>query len=174
MAEKIKPIGICDVCGATMPHQDWYTTKGTPRLHCSLECKQAGNSRVGNTKRILKIKKRIAAGLWKNPASDMTAEQISANNSRTSKTARLREVAAGRWRNPALSAAAKRKLSRPRKHRGALHRAIEKLRRGNMSQLTEAEKKAHRAWRKKMRDVRRDEINRMARERYAKNKRRTK
>jgi acyl-CoA reductase-like NAD-dependent aldehyde dehydrogenase len=61
-------------------------------------------------------------------------------------------VAAGRWRNPALTDAARAKLSRPRRHTGALHNALEKLKRGlRVADLTAEQQDAHRAYRRQQR-----------------------
>ncbi len=166
MADKVKPIGICDLCGEQIPRGEWYTTKGQPRLHCSLECKQTANSRNGNPIRIAKLIKRIKAGLWKNPRADLDQGTISALNSAASKKGRLREIAEGHWRNPALSDQAREKLSRPRLHGGALHSAIEKLRTLSMQDLTDEERSAYHEYRAQLRDARRDELNADWRERY--------
>ena len=166
---KQQTIGICDLCGSAIPRGQWYTKHG-PRVYCSPECRQTGNSRNGNAKRVTKLKRRIRQGRWKNPRDGLSVEMLRTLQSAASKKARVREVAEGRWRNPALSESAKRKLSRPRKHHGALHRAIEKLRTLSTQDLTSAERRAYRAYRKRLRDARRDEINRQARERYHRNR----
>lgn len=154
-AEKIRPIGICDQCGGSIPAADHYTSKGRPRLHCSPTCRATANSRAGAPIRSRKARERVAAGVWYNPRSEMTPEQISALQSRASRKARLREVAESRWCNPALAAAARRKLSRSRKHRGLLARAIDKANRGGMADLTPAEHRAYLRWRQELRDKRR-------------------
>ncbi len=148
---KMQPTGICDLCGGAIPRGEWYTSKGAPRLHCSLECKQTANSRAGNPKRIEKLKRAIARGEWQNPRALMTPAEISAAQAHASKTARLREVAAGQWRNPALDAKARKKLSRPRKHRGRLHRALEMLREGvKLRDLPEDLRQAHNRYRRRL------------------------
>ena len=43
--EKVAPVGTCDYCGKGIPVGEWWTSKGRPRLHCSLECRQAASSR---------------------------------------------------------------------------------------------------------------------------------
>jgi len=80
--------------------------------------------------------------------------------------ARKAEVSEGRWRNPALTDAARRKLSRPRKHTGALARAIDKARTGGMAGLPPAAPHAHLRWRRELRHARADAIRRYQRERY--------
>jgi hypothetical protein len=152
MTEKEKPLGICDFCGGPIPKGEWYTSKGKPRLYCSLECKQTANSRNGNPVRIAKLIQRVAAGLWKNPREGLDSETTRRLNSIAAKKGRLREVAEGRWRNPALSEEARQKLSRPRKHTGALHRAIEKLRGGKMSDLSDEERSAWYEYRKQLKE----------------------
>ena len=166
MVDKQKPIGVCDHCEGPIPRGEWYTSKGTPRLHCSFECKQTANSRKGNPTRVSKLVKRVAAGLWKNPRDGLDSETIKQLQSTASRKGRLREVAEGRWRNPALTDEARKKLSRPRKHSDVLHSAIEKLRTMKMDELTIEERDAYHAYRSELRNARRDEINRLARERY--------
>lgn len=147
--DKQQPLGICDLCLGPIPRGEWYTTKGTPRLHCSTDCKNTSNSRAGASIRSRKAKRRVARGEWVNPASlnAPDPQNVSAGVSR----ARKAEVKAGTWLNPALAARARQKLSRPRKYHGALHRAIEKLNRGSMKDLTPTE---HRAWLKHRRELR--------------------
>lgn len=148
---KIRSVGVCDLCGGAIPRGEWYTSKGAPRLHCSLECKQTANSRAGNPKRIAKLRQAIARGEWQNPRAHMTPEEISKAQAHASKTARTREVAAGRWRNPALDAKARKKLSRPRKHYGRLHRALELLRAGVKARdLPEDLRKSHQRYRRRL------------------------
>jgi len=141
MTTKRAPIGICDQCGGRIPAAEHYTSKGRPRLHCSLECKQTANSRAGAPIRSRKAKERVRAGTWRNPRSGMTPEHISEAQSRASRKARLREVAEGRWRNPAL-----------------LARAIEKASAGGMAALTPAEHRAYLRWRRELRQARIDEL----------------
>ncbi|MCX7756128.1 MAG: hypothetical protein N2117_12935 [Anaerolineales bacterium] len=151
MPEKKKPVGVCDLCGSKILPAQWLTSKGHPRLYCSLECKQTANSRAGNPKRVAAIRRRIASGQWKNPRSALSPEELHALQSSAARKGRLREVAEKRWRNPALSEAARRKLSCPRKHTGALHRAIEKLRCGSISELMDEEATAYREYRRQLR-----------------------
>lgn len=151
MAKKQQPIGVCDHpdCLARIPRERWYTTKGKPRMYCSRRCQNTANSRAGANIRSEKAKKRIAAGQWQNPAklNPPDPAKVGAGVSQ----ARKLEVEAGEWRNPALSLAARKKLSRPRKHSGVLHRAIEKLGQGyKVSDLTEAEAEAHRKYRREL------------------------
>jgi len=167
MPSKTQPLGICDLCLG--PIRDWYTSKGRPRLYCSVDCRNTGNSRAGATIRSEKACERVRMGQWVNPAliHPPTPENIGAGV----KQARLREVEAGAWRNPALDDEAREKLSRPRKHSGVLHSAIEKLsRRLSVSELTPEEQEAHRLYRRELRIARRDDVNRLARERYRRNK----
>ena len=161
--DKQQPLGTCDLCLGPIPRDEWYTRRG-PRLHCSPECKNAANSRAGAPIRSRKAKARVARGEWVNPASlnAPDPQNVSAGISR----ARKAEVKAGTWNNPALGERARQKLSRPRKHHGPLHRAIEKLRNGSMKDLTDVE---HRAWLKHRRELRRARIEadrRYHRERY--------
>lgn len=148
---KIKSVGVCDLCGGAIPRGEWYTSKGAPRLHCSIECRQTANSRAGNPKRIAKLRQAIARGEWQNPRALMTPEEISKAQSHASKTARTREVKEGRWRNPALGAKARKKLSRPRKHHGRLHRALEMLREGVKARdLPEDLRRSHNRYRRRL------------------------
>lgn len=66
MAEKVQPIGICDLCLAAMPRDRWYTRRG-PRLYCSTDCRNTANSRAGAPIRTVKLKARVKAGTWQNP-----------------------------------------------------------------------------------------------------------
>ena len=124
MADKQAPLGICDVCGGPIPREEWYTSKrGTPRLHCSLDCKNAGNSRAGAEERGRKARQRVERGEWQNPArlNPPDPANVSAGISRSKKSA----VEAGTWQNPALTDEARAKLIRPCKHNVALASAIE-------------------------------------------------
>lgn len=67
MAEKQKPLGICDHCGDPIPAGDWYTTKHRPRLYCSVDCRNAANARAGGPKIAQKNRERMARGEWRNP-----------------------------------------------------------------------------------------------------------
>ena len=148
MPAKEQPIGICDLCLGPIPSESWVTRRG-PRRYCSRECRNTANSRAGAELRSRKARQRVARGVWQNPhhLRPPTSEEQAAR----ARTGRLREVAAGRWRNPALAEEARRKLSRPRKHAGALHRAIERLRAGaSVSQLTLEEQEAYRSYRRQL------------------------
>lgn len=120
MAEKCAPPGICDLCGQQMPT---HTVKGNIRRFCSVECRNTANSRAGNAERTRKLRERVASGEWVNlmhvrpPTGEEQAER------------------------------ARAKLSRPRKHSGALADAIEKLRLPGvgMADLTPEEQNAYRA-----------------------------
>lgn len=149
MSEKTEPIGICDLCTGEIPPERWYTRRG-PRRYCSRECRNTGNSRAGNPARIRKAKQRVADGTWFNPTQPATPEE----QGRRARLGRLREVAEGRWRNPALTEEAREKLSRPRVHSGALHRAMEKLEagKGGMATLRPGERAAYLAYRQDMRE----------------------
>ncbi len=125
MPAKTQPLGICDLCGGPIPAGEWYTSKGRPRLHCSLECKQAANSRVGAEERSKKAKRRVAGGTWFNPRSHMTPEQIHAVQSRASRKARLGEIERGKWRNPALSDDARAKISAQVQSRAFFRRGVD-------------------------------------------------
>jgi len=169
---KRQPLGVCDLCRAPIPLADWYTSKGKPRLYCSVDCKNTANSRAGVPVRREKTLARIARGEWQNPAE--LRPPTSDEQSYRARKGRKREVAEGHWRNPALSDEARRKLSRPRKHDGILHLVIEKLKQGlGVADLTPEEQDAHRAYRKQLRDAKREELNRQARERYHRRKSKT-
>jgi len=158
-------LGICDLCGGPIPFADWYTSKGRPRLYCSVDCRNTANSRAGAPIRSKKTLARIARGEWQNPAD--LHPPTSDEQAYRARKGRRKEVADGRWRNPALSDDAREKLSRPRKHNGLLHTVIEKLKQGlSVANLSPDEQDAHRAYRKQLRDARRDELNRQAREQY--------
>lgn len=146
MGDKVQPLGICDYCGGPI-NQDWYTSHGKPRRYCSVDCRNAGNSRAGAPIRSTKAKQRIAEGRWVNPRTQMTPEQTHAAASRTARTIRLREVREGRWRNPALSPEARAKLSRPRKLTGVLHQALERIRTGaHIADLSPQQRAAYRLY----------------------------
>ena len=174
MAKKAQPLGICDLCRGKIPPNRWYTSQGQPRQHCSRTCRNpagglcsTANSRAGADIRSQKARQRVARGEWNNPAK--LNPPSSAEQARRARLGRKREVAEGRWRNLALSKEAREKLSRPRKHGddSVLHSAIEKLRQGaKVADLTAEEAEAHRAYRRKLRAARRDEINAAARRRY--------
>ena len=165
MPAKTAPIGTCDLCGEPIPREEWYTSKGAPRLYCSRLCRNTANSRAGADIRGEKARERVARGEWVNPA-DINPPDPARIGAAVSRFRRA-EVEAGTWRNPALSDEARAKLSRPRKHSGALHSALEKLKAGcSVSDLTDEEAEAHRAYRQKLRDARRDELNAANRERY--------
>jgi hypothetical protein len=147
--DKIQPLGVCDRCLAVIPKERWYTSKGKPRRYCSVDCRNAGNSHEGEAIRYRKLVERIERGEWENPAKlkPPTPEE----QAERARKGRLREVDEGRWRNPAYGEDAREKLSRPRKHSGALASAIEKLGRGlSVADLTEEEREAHRAWRREL------------------------
>lgn len=158
MTTKQQPTGICDHCLGPIPRAEWYTSKGGARLHCSVDCKNTANSRAGNPVRVEKLRARVAAGEWENPhlAHPPTGDE----QARRARLGRLREVWAETWRNPALDDRAREKLSRPRKHTGTLASAIEKLGQGlSMAELTDEEVQAHREYRQKLFDARREEAN---------------
>lgn len=160
MTDKIQPLGVCDCCLSEIESGDWYTSKGKPRLYCCRDCRNTGNSRAGSETRSEKVRQRIARGEWINPATLNPPDpaNVSAGISRAKKAAAL----AGTWRNPALDEAAREKLSQPRKHGGnpVLHRAIEKMKPGaKVADLTPEEQAAHRAYRRELREARREEDN---------------
>jgi len=143
---KTEPVGICDLCKGSIPPSEWYTRRG-PRLYCSIDCRNTANSRAGNLVRTAKVLKRVEAGTWKNPAQlrPPTPEE----QGERARKGRLREVEARTWRNPALTDQARVKLSRPRRHSGPLHSALEKLKQGaRVADLTPDEQAAHRAYRR--------------------------
>ncbi len=164
---KTQPLGTCDQCLGPIEADRWHTSKGQPRMYCSRQCRNTGNSRAGSDIRSAKARRRVERGEWQNPArlNPPTPEE----QSRRARLARKREVEAGTWRNPALDEAARRKLSRPRKHakNPTLHRAMEKLRGGGqIDMLTPDEQREYRRYRARLRDARRSEINTSARRRY--------
>jgi len=145
---KHAPLGVCDLCGSQIAPDEWYTSKGKPRLHCSLECRQTDNSRVGAPLRSAKAKHRVALGIWKNPARDLTPQQRKDISARAGTIARTREVAEGRWRNPGLTLEARAINSRPEKHgdNPTLHHAIELMHQGvKLSEMPEPERTAYNA-----------------------------
>ena len=145
--DKTEPIGVCDHCKGEIT-DTWYTRRG-PRRYCCVDCRNTANSRAGAPTRSAKNRARVAAGVWQNPhkLNPPTGEE----QARRARLGRLREVAAGTWRNPALADVARVKLSRPRKHTGDLHRAIEKLKRGlSTADLSPEEQEAHRAYRRRL------------------------
>ena len=168
MPSKTQPLGTCDHClGPIPPDLGPYTSKGRPRLYCSIDCRNTGNSRAGAGIRSEKAKARVKRGEWTNPASITPPDpaNIGAGVSR----ARRAEVEAGTWRNPALTDEAREKLSRPRKHGDdpILHSAIEKLKQGmKVSDLTDEEAEAHRAYQRALRTARREEANAYQRRYY--------
>lgn len=166
MREKQQPIGICDLCLKPIPREQWYTRRG-PRLYCpGPDCRNTANSRAGAPIRSAKAIERVERGEWFNPRSELSDEENRRLNAQAAQLGRKREVDAGTWRNPALSDGARAKLSRPRKHTGALANAIEKLRSGTMNDLTDKERAAYRSYRQALRSRRRVDLNRSARERY--------
>lgn len=166
MPEKIQAIGICDFClGQIPPDLGNWTSKGTPRLHCSLVCRQTANSRIGNPIRVEKIRQAIQRGEWIRP--DTITKPDPANISAGVSNARKAEVAAETWRNPGLTDEARAINSMPHKHSGPLASAIEKLGAGSrMADLTTDEQEHYRAWRRQLRRNRRSEANQSSRKRY--------
>jgi len=164
---KLQPIGICDLCLQPIPpHLGNYTSKGTPRLHCSRECRNTANSRTGAPIRSQKILKRIERGEWSNPAELHPPDPQAVSEG--IRRARLREVQEGRWRNPGLTPEAREINSRPHKHSGPLAEAIERFKAGaRTADLTPEQQEAHRAYRRQLAAARREEINAWHRERYA-------
>ena len=174
---KKAPLGICDLCGEPFPPGvSWFTTKGTPRLYCSDTCKATANSRAGAPIRSRKARERVRRGEWQNPSpllrADATPEEIETWRRKVAggvSRARQQEVTEGCWHNPALSEEARRKLSRPRKHTDdpVLHSAMEKLTAGlPMADLTTEEQEAYRAYRRRLRRARADEVRAYYRRRY--------
>lgn len=166
--EKLQPIGICDQClGDIPPDLGNWTSKGLPRLHCSLVCRQTANSRAGNEERTAKLHERVLLGEWVNPATINPPDP--ANVGAGVRRVRLAEVSEGRWQNPGLTPEARAINSQPHKHDGPLASAIEKLGQGlKVPELTPEEQEAHRAWRREMRAARREESNAWYRDRYRK------
>lgn len=147
MSEKTERLGICDLCKGAIRPAFWYTSKGKPRRYCSRDCRNTANSRAGAAIRATKQKDRVAAGEWQNP--HILRPPTPAEQSHRAALGRRREVEAGTWRNPALTDEARAKLSKPRKHSGALAGAIEKLGAGaKLADLTIEEQDAHRAYRR--------------------------
>lgn len=151
MPTKSAPLGVCDLCGGPIPpHLGPYTKHGQPRRYCSRDCRNTANSRAGNPARVAKLRRAVERGEWQNPATIHPPDPE--EQARRARLGRLREVEAGTWRNPALDDAAREKLSRPRKHSGPLHQAIEKMGRGlKMGQLTPDEQIAYRAYNRERR-----------------------
>lgn len=153
MPDKLHPVGTCDVCGEPIPPNMWYTSKGKPRLHCSIDCRNAANSRRGAAVRSRQAKARVRRGIWKNPLWLESPESRRVHASIAGRKGRLQDVAAGTWRNPALSEAARTKLSRPRVHaeQPLVHRAMELMRRG--MKLRELPGEVHLAYNAYRRDL---------------------
>lgn len=148
MPDKQQPVGTCDLCLGPIPEDMWHTRFG-PRLYCSIECRNTGNSRIGNPIRVEKLKQSIADGRWPNPAKINPPDPRNIGEG-VSKH-RREEVAKGRWRNPALTDEARAKLSKPRRHEGILHRAIERLKQGEkLADLTPEERAAYREYRRNL------------------------
>lgn len=148
MKSKVQPIGTCDLCLEPIPEDLWYTRRG-PRLYCSIDCRNTANSRAGNAVRVEKLKQSVAEGRWQNPAKLNPPDPQEMGKG--SRVTRLKEVAEGRWRNPALTDEARAKLSRPRKHSGALHRAIERMKQGEkLKELPPEERAAFNEYRRNL------------------------
>ena len=165
MTTKTAPLGICDHCGAELAEP--YTSKGKPRLYCSVQCRNTGNSRAGAEARGQKARERVARGTWQNPRdiNPPNPDRIAAGVRR----ARRAEVEAGTWQNPGLTPEAREKNSQPRKHgdNPALVSALRKLKAGvSVAELSPEEAEAHRDYRRELEGARRDEINEDARRRY--------
>jgi DNA-binding XRE family transcriptional regulator len=163
MPEKKAPLGICDLCEEPFPPGvSVYTTKGKPRLFCSLACRATANSRAGAPIRSKKAKERVRRGEWQNPAefqSDEERREYARRGGRVRARQHREALAAGTWQNPADAPGAREKLSRPRRHvdNPVLHSALEKLRqRFHIADLTLEEAEAHRAYRRELRAGRRE------------------
>lgn len=162
---KQQELGICDNCLSEIPRDEWYTSKGKPRLYCGRDCRNTGNSRAGAPIRSAKAKRRVARGEWQNPHH--LNPPTPTEQSRRARLGRRREVKAGTWRNPALNDEAREKLSRPRKHESSLHAVLEKLKQvGRVADLSPEEKELYRAYRRELVAARRDEVNAGYRQRY--------
>lgn len=147
MTAKQQPTGICDHCLGMIQPGQWYTSKGSPRLYCSIDCRNTANSRAGNPVRVAKMVERVREGTWRNPAK--LRPPTGAEQAERARKGRKREIAEGRWRNPGLTPEAREINSRPHKYSGALASAIEKLGAGmRVSDLTPEEQEAHRAYRR--------------------------
>ena len=161
----------CELCGEPVDSLGLglYTSKRKRRRFCSRDCRNTANSRTGNEVRTKKLMQRIEAGDWQNPAALNPPNPV--NISKGVRRVRRQEVAKGRWRNPALTPEARKKLSRPRKHKGVLHNAIEKLKQGlKMDDLTAEEAESYRTYRRKIYADNRTEYQRKWRESYRKRK----
>ena len=142
-----------------------YTTRGTPRLHCSVECRNRANAKKSAPAQRQRQLRRVHAGMWLNPnpvtQEAATEDQIAHWRRRVGEAAsrtRRREIKEGRWRNPALDAGAREKLGRPRTlgDNPALHQALKKKRRGTLTKdLTQEERDAVRAYYRERRASRR-------------------
>jgi DNA-binding XRE family transcriptional regulator len=173
MADKIKPLGVCDLCGERFPSGvSLYTSKGTPRLFCSLECRNTANSRAGAPIRSRKMHERIQRGEWQNPAESMTEEdrrEYARRGGQVRAKQHREALAAGTWQNPANAPGAREKLSRPRRHgdNPLLHSAMKKLDSGlRMADLTLEEAAEYRRYRGRLRDKRRRQWRAYYRRRY--------
>jgi len=155
---KKNPIGICDQCDGVIGYSKpgWYTSKHQPRRYCCRTCRNTANAIAGVPVRNAKCQERIEAGIWVNPAGELTHDQITANAKLVGAAAGAKfkeQVEAGTWRNPALSDKAKKKLSRPRTIKNKiLHSAISKLTQGaKMADLSPEEREAQHKYRKAQR-----------------------
>jgi len=154
MADKTAPLGVCDLCGGSIPSGSWYT-KQKPRRFCSVVCRNTWISRNHAVPRNREIKLReIEEGRWQNPhlANPPSPEE----QGRRARIGRLKEVQAGTWRNPALADEAREKLSRPRTLDPILSDAISRQDRYGTASLTDEEKSLVRAHRRKVAQKKRE------------------
>jgi DNA-binding XRE family transcriptional regulator len=121
----------------------------------------------------VKARKRVKQGLWENPGQFITPAERH-EYGRRGGAARAKqhraEMEAGTWRSPAPTPGAREKLSRPRKNvdNPELHRAHEKLKQGaRMTELTEEEAAAYRAYRRERRAANLEHFRHQEREVYA-------
>ena len=155
LAEKVQPIGVCDLCLQPIPADiGAWTSKGRPRLHCSRECRNTANSRTGAPLRAVAMQAHVQSGEWQNP--HLLHPPTLAEQAARARLGRQREVQAGRWRNPGLTDEARAINSLPEKHNGPLAAAIERLKAGaRVADLTPEQQEAYRAYRRGLATVKR-------------------
>ena len=158
LAEKVQPIGVCDLCLQPIPADiGAWTSKGRPRLHCSRECRNTANSRTGAPLRAVAMQAHVQAGEWQNP--HLLHPPTPAEQAARARLGRQREVQAGRWRNPGKTPEARAINSQPEKHSGDLAAAIERLKAGaRVADLAPEQQAAHRAYRRELAAARRSAL----------------
>lgn len=66
--EKRLPVGICDYCEEPFPSGvPQYTTRGAPRLRCSVECRNRANAKKSVPAQRQRQLRRVHASTWVDP-----------------------------------------------------------------------------------------------------------